>query len=77
ESRFDLHPVLQRQIVPGVEWQDVQRSLKPTENGFPYLFTDRELKSRTVPILLMFCENEVIYHQQMSLERESVLVPGI
>lgn len=77
DSRYDLHPVLQRQIVTGVEWQDEQRSLKPTENGFPYVFTDRELRSITVPILLMFGEYEVRYHQQMALERASVLVPGI
>ncbi|MHC5563241.1 alpha/beta fold hydrolase [Bacillus spizizenii] len=77
DSRYDLHPVLQRQIVTGVEWQDEQRSLKPTANGFPYVFTDRELKSITVPILLMFGEYEVMYHQQMALERASVLVPGI
>ncbi|MFB0636895.1 alpha/beta fold hydrolase [Bacillus rugosus] len=77
DSRYDLHPVLQTQIVAGVEWQDEQRSLKPTENGFPYVFTDRDLKSITVPILLMFGEYEVMYHQQMALERASVLVPGI
>ncbi|MHA6487859.1 alpha/beta fold hydrolase [Bacillus cabrialesii] len=76
-SRYDLHPALQRQIVAGVEWQDEQRSLKPTENGFPYVFTDRELKSIAVPMLLMFGEHEVMYHQQMALERASILVPGI
>ncbi|MFT4402373.1 alpha/beta fold hydrolase [Bacillus sp. SW14] len=77
DSRYDLHPALQRQIVAGVEWQDEQRSLKPTENGFPYVFTDRELKSIAVPMLLMFGEHEVMYHQQMALERASILVPGI
>ncbi|KAF1678883.1 alpha/beta hydrolase [Bacillus mexicanus] len=77
DSRYDLHPVLQRQIVAGVEWQDEQRSLKPTENGFPYVFTDRELKSIEVPMLLMFGEHEVMYHQQMALERAAVLVPEI
>ncbi|MCY7749453.1 alpha/beta hydrolase [Bacillus inaquosorum] len=77
DSRYDLHPLLQKQIVAGVDWQDEQRSLKPTENGFPYVFTDRELKSIAVPILLMFGEHEVMYHQQMALERASVLVPGI
>ncbi|MBL3649822.1 alpha/beta hydrolase [Bacillus vallismortis] len=76
-SRYDLHPALQRQIVAGVEWQDEQRSLKPTENGFPYVFTDRELKSIAVPMLLMFGEHEVMCHQQMALERASILVPGI
>ncbi|MGY4670127.1 enantioselective carboxylesterase CesB [Bacillus subtilis] len=74
---YDLHPLLQRQIVAGVEWQDEQRSLKPTENGFPYVFTDQELKSIQVPVLLMFGEHEVMYHQQMAFERASVLVPGI
>ncbi|MEG7336328.1 alpha/beta fold hydrolase [Bacillus sp. 0102A] len=76
-SRYDLHPALQRQIVAGVEWQGEQRSLKPTENGFPYVFTDRELRSIAVPMLLMFGEHEVMYHQQMALERASILVPGI
>ncbi|MCY8316315.1 alpha/beta hydrolase [Bacillus vallismortis] len=76
-SRYDLHPVLRKQIVAGVEWRDEQRSLKPTENGFPYVFTDRELKSVSVPMLLMFGEHEVMYHQQMALERASILVPGI
>lgn len=74
---YDLHPLLQRQIVAGVEWQDEQRSLKPTENGFPYVFTDQELKSIQVPVLLMFGEHEAMYHQQMAFERASVLVPGI
>ncbi|MCY8718814.1 alpha/beta fold hydrolase [Bacillus sp. S10C12M] len=76
-SRYDLHPMLHSQIIAGVEWQDEQRSLKPAENGFPYVFTDRELKSIAVPILLMFGEHEVMYHQQMALERASVLVPEI
>ncbi|MFH0348067.1 alpha/beta fold hydrolase [Bacillus vallismortis] len=76
-SRYDLHPALRKQIVAGVEWRDEQRSLKPTENGFPYVFTDRELKSIAAPMLLMFGEHEVMYHQQMALERASILVPGI
>ncbi|MDM5300317.1 alpha/beta hydrolase [Bacillus subtilis] len=76
-SRYDLHPALRKQIVAGVEWRDEQRSLKPTENGFPYVFTDRELKSIAVPMLLMFGEHEVMYHQQMALERASILVPEI
>ncbi|MFV9833794.1 alpha/beta fold hydrolase [Bacillus stercoris] len=77
DNRYDLHPLLQSQIMEGAAWQDEQRSLKPTENGFPYVFTDQELKSIQVPVLLMFGEHEVMYHQQMAYERASVLVPGI
>ncbi|MBV5124081.1 alpha/beta fold hydrolase [Bacillus halotolerans] len=76
-DRYQLHPMLQKQIKAGVNWQDEKRSLTPRENGFPYVFTDAELKSITVPMLVMFGEHEVMYHQQMALERASVLVTGI
>ncbi|MGD6981011.1 alpha/beta fold hydrolase, partial [Citricoccus zhacaiensis] len=46
-------------------------------DGFPYVFTDDELKSVKVPILLLLGEHEVIYDPQSALHRASTLVPGI
>ncbi|MCY8859362.1 alpha/beta fold hydrolase [Bacillus atrophaeus] len=76
-DRFDLHPAFEKQFQAGIMWQNPQRGLKPKENGFPYVFSDQELKSVTVPMLLMTGEYEVVFDQELALRRAAALVPHI
>ncbi|TWM34342.1 putative carboxylesterase nap [Bacillus paralicheniformis] len=76
-DRNVLHPVFAEQFHAGVMWQDGLRQPKPNADGFPYVFTDDELKSVKVPILLLLGEHEVIYDPQSALHRASTFVPGI
>ncbi|HZG82492.1 MAG TPA: alpha/beta hydrolase [Brevibacillus sp.] len=76
-DRNGLHPIFAKQYHAAVMWQDVARNLKPQADGFPYVFTDDELKSVQVPILLLLGEHEVMYDSQSALLRASALVPGI
>ncbi|CEH28770.1 carboxylesterase [Aneurinibacillus migulanus] len=76
-DRYVLHPNFGKQFYAGVMWQDELRNQKPKADGFPYVFTDDELKSVKVPILLLLGEHEVIYDPHSALHRASTLVPGI
>lgn len=76
-DRNALHPKFAKQFHAGVMWQDGSRNQKPNADGFPYVFTDDELQSVKVPILLLLGEHEVIYDPQSAFNRASALVPGI
>lgn len=76
-DRNGLHPIFVKQYQAAVMWQDARRNLKPNADGFPYVFTDDELQSVQVPILLLLGEHEVMYDPQSALHRASALVPGI
>ncbi|KUP32487.1 alpha/beta fold hydrolase [Bacillus halotolerans] len=76
-DRNVLHPLFVKQFHAGVMWQDGARQQTPKAGGFPYVFTDEELKSVKVPILLLLGEHEVIYDPHSALQRASLLVPGI
>ncbi|NRS48084.1 alpha/beta fold hydrolase [Brevibacillus sp. HB2.2] len=76
-DRYVLHPNFAKQFHAGVMWEDELRNPKPKADGFPYVFTDDELKSVKVPILLLLSEQEVIYDPQSALHRASSFVPGI
>ncbi|GED57562.1 alpha/beta hydrolase [Brevibacillus formosus] len=76
-DRYVLHPNFAKQFHAGVMWQDELRNQKPKADGFPYVFTDDELKSVKVPTLLLLSEHEVIYDPQSALHRASTFVPGI
>ncbi|MFM1651677.1 alpha/beta fold hydrolase [Brevibacillus sp. B_LB10_24] len=65
------------QFHTGVVWRDETRSQQPKADGFPYVFTDAELQSVKVPILLLLGEHEVMYDPQAALHRASAFVPGI
>jgi len=77
EGRNGLHPIFTKQFHAAVMWQDGASNQKPQADGFPYVFTDNELKSVQVPILLLLGEHEVMYDSQSALQRASTLVPGI
>lgn len=76
-DRNALHPNFVKQFQAGVMWQDGSRNPSPKAGGFPYVFTDGELKSVKVPILLLLGEHEVIYDPHSALHRATSLVPGI
>ncbi|UTL73258.1 alpha/beta fold hydrolase [Bacillus halotolerans] len=76
-DRNVLHPLFVKQFHAGVMWQDGARQQTPKADGFPYVFTDEELKSVKVPILLLLGEHEVIYDPHSALQHASLLVPGI
>lgn len=76
-DRLALHPNFAEQFHAGVMWKDELRNQKPRVDGFPYVFTDDELKSVKVPMLLLLGKHEVIYDSQMALHRASSLVPGM
>ncbi|WP_103107508.1 alpha/beta fold hydrolase [Brevibacillus reuszeri] len=76
-ERYELHPNFAKQFHAGVMWEDELRNPKPKVDGFPYVFTDEELKSVKIPILLLLSEHEVIYDPQSALKRASTFVPGI
>ncbi|MFP3393329.1 alpha/beta fold hydrolase [Brevibacillus sp. SIMBA_040] len=76
-DRYVLHPNFTKQFNAGVMWEDELRSQKPKADGFPYVFSDEELKSVKVPILLLLSEHEVIYDPQSAIKRASTFVPGI
>ncbi|WP_339247189.1 carboxylesterase [Bacillus sp. FSL R5-0523] len=72
-----LHPIFVKQFQSGVMWQDGSRNPNPKADGFPYVFTDEELRSARVPILLLLGEHEVIYDPHSALHRASSFVPDI
>jgi len=76
-DRNGLHPIFAKQYHAAVMWNDEARSVKPQADGFPYVFTDDELQSVQVPVLLLLGEHEVMYDPQSALLRASALVPGI
>lgn len=76
-DRYELNTNIAKQFHAGVMWEDELRNPKPKVDGFPYVFTDEELKSVKVPILLLLSEHEVIYDPQPALKRASTFVPGI
>ncbi|WP_368650160.1 alpha/beta fold hydrolase [Bacillus inaquosorum] len=76
-DRNVLNPNFVKQFQAGVMWQDGSRNPSPKADGFPYVFTDEELQSVKVPILLLLGEHEVIYDPHSALHRASSLVPGI
>ncbi|MCY8673045.1 alpha/beta hydrolase [Bacillus haynesii] len=76
-DRSVLHENFVKQFHAGVMWQDGSRNPKPKTDGFPYVFTDDELKSVKVPTLLLLGEHEVIYDPKSAFNRASTLVPGI
>lgn len=76
-DRCVLHSNFAKQFHAGVMWQDELRNPKPKADGFPYVFSDDELKSVKIPILLLLGEHEVIYNPQSAFKRASTLVSGI
>ncbi|MBY8914483.1 alpha/beta hydrolase [Bacillus sp. YC2] len=76
-DRVELHPKFLKQFHAGVMWHDESRIQKPNADGFPYVFTDDELQSVKVPVLLLLGEHEVIYDPLSALQRALALVPDI
>ncbi|MEJ8544539.1 alpha/beta fold hydrolase [Brevibacillus borstelensis] len=76
-GRYLLPETFSEQFHEAVAWKDEARSGIPKENGFPYVFTDEELASICVPLLVMMGDEEVIYNPREALERAKKLVPGI
>ena len=74
-DRYLLPRPFLEQFRAAIAWRDEARSGLPKENGFPYVYTDEELQSIRVPLLLMWGENEVIYDPRSAMERAGRLIP--
>lgn len=76
-NRYLLDEKMKSQLVAGMMWVEKERDTKPKDNGFPYVFTDKELSSVQVPILLLIGEHEVMYNPIEALERAKRFVPQL
>ncbi|MFD3218206.1 alpha/beta fold hydrolase [Bacillus sp. BR_7a] len=62
ENRYTVHPYIQEQLIAGMMWNNSVENETPTEQGFPYIFTNQELAEIQTHMLLMLGENEVMYN---------------
>lgn len=72
-KRFNVHSFVFEQLVAAMKWVDTNKKSLPKENGFPYVFTDKELQSIKTPILLLLGEEEVMYNPLEAYTRVKTL----
>ncbi|USG67592.1 alpha/beta hydrolase [Brevibacillus ruminantium] len=76
-DRYTIPAPFLQQYRAAINWLGEKESRPPGENGFPYVYSDEELSSIHVPVLLLLGEKEVIYDPRAAQERAKRLVPGI
>lgn len=76
-DRYVLPPSFDSQYRAAVDWQTSSPPAPLHKDGFPYVFTDEELRKVSVPMLLLLGQEEVMYNPFEAAERATKLIRSI